>query len=349
MKALTYWCLGAVAICALHTQAQNVLPKEDTAFLRFNPHATNWVEGTITSVSPEGKVVMSGSPSAYAANYAEYHRQYYSYQDTQREMKRKELQDRYRDKMRYNSTPDYLDTFNVVLPNENFSIFDESPRYGINFDTWKFTEEPRVYHIADLKAGQRYVVGFDRDSNVLSMFRVNPIVVMSGENTAKNPVQPGHERNMVNGTHIMNLSSNETNPPPRIPNRTATNTTYTNEYGGFWYNLFIPPVRGTTVGTSVQPGTQSNQFSTSNNPGNLNPTTDTLPTNTPPNSSIAPTLPPNSNTVNSTATTPSTIKQSPDATSAQPNRTFNPNIQPTPAGTPAPGPARPLSPTPAPR
>jgi len=245
-----------------------------------------------------------------------------------------------------------------IVPSDKFAIFDESARYGVSLDTWRYIDDPVVYHQADLKAGQRYVVGFDRDKNLLSMFRVNPIAVLSGENPNKLNAAPGNERNMKDGVHIMNLSSNETNPPPRIPNQnnTATNRTpYESNYG-YSYPAVIPPVRGTTTSGEVT-GVQPSQIPSGENPSNTNPTVNTLPTNNPPNSSVAPTLPPNTNSTNSTATTPSVFEQNQQATNAIPNTpqssvngngnngTNNvinrPNTTPTPS--------RPLSPQPAPR
>ncbi|HLX61178.1 MAG TPA: hypothetical protein VKX17_07840 [Planctomycetota bacterium] len=316
MKALLHFGLAIATLVMLPARAQMSL--EESATLRFNPDATNWAEGVITEVGDHGEFKMHATRSAYVADYVEYHKEFYSFKDGQRAALRRDLADSYRDRMKYKWDPDYEEDLSFTMPYPNFSIFDESPRYGISFPLWSYTEEPRVYHFDDLRPGDRYVVGYNDDMNLYSMFCVNPMVLYSGENINGKPIAAGHERNMINGVHIMNLSSNETNPPPRIPNRRYV-ATYS-DYGypiGYGYTLTVPPVIGGTAFDSSTLGT--NQVPTNVNPSNLNVQANTLPTTIPPNSSLAPTLPPDFNSVNSTATTPSVNKQNQAATLAQPN------------------------------
>src|SRR5438045_3228384 len=164
MKALMSVCLGVLLFCAAQTQAQ--LNREESVYLRFNPDATNWVEGTITEMSADGHFRLFGSDSPYAANYADFHRQFYAIDNSQRELKRKELRERFRDRLRYNWRNEYAQGFSVMIPSDKFSVFDESSRYGLAFDTWNYTEETRLYHCGAVRVDERSDAGVANHYNV---------------------------------------------------------------------------------------------------------------------------------------------------------------------------------------
>lgn len=192
---------------------------------RFSPKATQWAEGTIAGTDDGGHFKLHGAASDYARNYAAYHRDFFSLTDPDRVA---HLNDIYRDRMKYELRANDFTDMNFAVKNFNdFMVYDESLRYGVDMDKWVYKGDRGPTYLSELRVGDHVVVGYDPNGNsVYSMFRINsnlnkPLdsnvtIVPAPAVAPLNPPppinqQPGNLPNMRGNTHVMNLSSNETN------------------------------------------------------------------------------------------------------------------------------------------
>ena len=162
----------AVCLCALHAGA---LERITVSGNYYDSKANAWAEGTISSVGPDGRVVISGHESPYATTYTTYHKEYYALPEAEREARRHDLNAKYRDRLAYSPYRDPAREYSFSVENrDKFVIYDETPRYGTTYENWKYST-PRTYTYSDLKAGDRVVVGYDsgNPSSVYSMYRVD--------------------------------------------------------------------------------------------------------------------------------------------------------------------------------
>lgn len=139
----------------------------------YDSRANSYVEGTVSTVSPDGRITLKGYESPYAQTYTTYHKEYYSIPAAERETRGAELRERYKDKLTYETRKDEKDFTFSVSDREKFHVYDESPRYGRTYTDWKYSE-PKTYGYTDIKAGDRVVVGYDSATpgSVHSMYRV---------------------------------------------------------------------------------------------------------------------------------------------------------------------------------
>jgi len=215
MKVLAILCTTLLALFSIQASAATATTIDD----EFDPKASEWAEGVITHVDKDGKFQVSGMKSAYASNFADYHRQYFSFTETERELQRKQLQERYQGSLHYKASAEKPLAFSFSVPDPNVVVFDETSTYGTKMALWSYPEKAALLKYSDLKPGDRVVVGYDSSEMVRSILRVNPVISMSGESDQL--IKP-QVSDLVdkNGVHIMNKSSNETNPiPPFRPNR----------------------------------------------------------------------------------------------------------------------------------
>ncbi len=240
MKTISIFC---VAILALALNCSAAAPA--TAESEFSQNATEWAEGVITQIKPDGHFQINGGKNPYASNFAAFNREYFSIPETERDLRRKELQDRYQSSLIYSNGSEQPFVFSFNVPEyHHMPVFDESGLYGFSLPMWKYPENPVILSYRDLKAGDRVVVGYDTSDEVYSIYRVSPILVASGENNAlvMGPISDEVDRN---GVHIMNKSSNETNPIEfQRPNRRTGNySSNENGYGyGYGYGYGFAPV-----------------------------------------------------------------------------------------------------------
>jgi len=249
MKVLAILCAAILTATSFVSRGAVATMSDD----EFNPKATEWAEGVVTSVK-DGRVQLSGAKSGYAGDFAAFHREFFSFPETERELQRKKLQERFQSRMAYHASKEKPLMFTFSVPDAgNTVVFDEAANYGTTLSLWKFPEKTTLYKFNDLKPGDRVVVGYDSSEQVHSIMRVNPVILMSGENNEPPKAQVSDLVDK-NGVHIMNKSSNETNPiPPYRPNRptmgtsgsttSADNANY-NRYND--YPLVIPPTQSST-------------------------------------------------------------------------------------------------------
>ncbi len=141
----------------------------------YDNSGNTYVEGTVTNIGPDGRVVLKGYESPYANAYTSYHRDYYSIPETQRETRSREFREKYKDRLNYSEYKDKERDYNFSISNpDRFTVYDESARYGRGADTWHYST-PSKYTYSNIKAGDRVVVGYDSNNpnNPRSMYKVD--------------------------------------------------------------------------------------------------------------------------------------------------------------------------------
>lgn len=171
MKSTLAFVGAALCVfCALQVSAVEVAVQGNY----YDSKANAWAEGTISSVGPDGRVTLKGYESPYASHYSTFHRDYYALPEAERENRRAELVAKYRDRLAYSPYTTPAKDYSFSISNhDKFTVYDESPRYGHSYESWKYTT-PKTYTYSDLHQGDRVVVGYDsaNPSSVYSMYRV---------------------------------------------------------------------------------------------------------------------------------------------------------------------------------